>query len=469
MAHIDKEVYAASCNPPRRAKRPRIDASELNTISSPRTRAGDVTSSPSSVTPQPRPILPKRAMPSGKTASSSVGSTSPVIQPTNESSTSLVPVSTNPPVKRGRKPGPLSRSAREAQRRLNHSIIEKARRTKINNALATLKELVPLDYAKKAKAQGNGSDNEDDVDEDDGDAEYDGEGKKSKPKQAGKKEEKEREYKLEILVRTVAFMQDLLQRVAVLEQTNAVCSSCGMALDTPSKHSQTDTSPHTSSRQASPSSEVLSPGTAHRAKRPRIAGGQEPSEPDHAVSPLSTPSQEPIQDNAVTRHRLPPISSWLPETLLDTSNFNVSSPSRIERNAKDTIPPLQLPTPPSSTHFDPTTTAAGSASATPFTIPVGGAHQKVLSPTLTRTPEDEHAATMLLQISGGRLSSSPTFRPLPPSIIPFTGPMSSIPPSLPSPALARADPGADHDQGRRDGIAIQTPASLLGLVTPPTG
>ncbi|KDQ32774.1 hypothetical protein PLEOSDRAFT_1095222 [Pleurotus ostreatus PC15] len=103
-----------------------------------------------------------------------------------------------PPARRGRKPSGLSRSAREAQRKLNHSIIEKARRTKINDALATLRELIPADYGRTHE-----EDEEDEADQ----------GKKGGKK--GKKEEKE--FKLEILVRTVSFMKDLLERIRVLE------------------------------------------------------------------------------------------------------------------------------------------------------------------------------------------------------------------------------------------------------------
>ena len=66
------------------------------------------------------------------------------------------------PAKRGRKPGPLSRSAREAQRRLNHSIIEKARRTKINDTLATLRQLEPVDYGSETESREDAEDNDDD-------------------------------------------------------------------------------------------------------------------------------------------------------------------------------------------------------------------------------------------------------------------------------------------------------------------
>ena len=112
----------------------------------------------------------------------------------------------SPTTKRGRKPGTMSRPAREAQRKLNHSIIEKARRTKINDALATLRQLVPDNFGVN-----------DGLDKDevcDVDAEY-------QPKAGkGKKAEKEKEFKLEILVRTVGYMQHLLDRVKELENDN---------------------------------------------------------------------------------------------------------------------------------------------------------------------------------------------------------------------------------------------------------
>lgn len=443
MSHVNKDPYVASCNPPRRAKRPRSTANELDTASL--TQA-----------PQPRPLLPKQAAQSLKPPSSSASSASPIQSPTSEPT-----VVANAPSKRGRKPGPLSRSAREAQRRLNHSIIEKARRTKINNALATLKELVPPDYGKKAKAQDQSSDEDDDGDDDDEDGAY-GVEKKPKAKTAGKKEEKEREYKLEILVRTVSFVQDLLQRVAKLEEESPVCSSCGGNFAEATKQ-KSDVIPPTSPNPASPCSNHSDSEIARRTKRARIESRyQEHTELVQAISPLSMPSQE-----NTTKHRLPSISSWLPETLLDPPIFNVSSPFRVNqsRNSKDSIPPLQLPTPPLSNHLSPITTMAGPTSVISSIPSAGTMHQKMLSPAPIRTPEDEHAATMLLQISGGCANSSPTFRPLPPSIIPVTETRSSTSPALPPTLVGKANLGFI---GNQEGISVQTPASLLGLITPPT-
>ncbi|KIY53381.1 hypothetical protein FISHEDRAFT_68986 [Fistulina hepatica ATCC 64428] len=125
------------------------------------------------------------------------------------------------PSKRGRKAGSgMSRSAREAQRKLNHSIIEKARRTKINDALATLRQLVPADYAKHK--EGIKEDEQQQL------AERTGKG--------GPRRKEDKEFKLEILVKTVSYMQDLLERIEDFEQkeqqwvqdisTGGECAGC---------------------------------------------------------------------------------------------------------------------------------------------------------------------------------------------------------------------------------------------------
>jgi len=93
---------------------------------------------------------------------------------------------------RPRKSGKISRSARDSLRRQNHSRIEKARRTKINEALDTLRILVPPSI----REDGN---------------EEDEEGPE------GKKRGQQKEFKLEILVRTVAYMKQLISQVEELE------------------------------------------------------------------------------------------------------------------------------------------------------------------------------------------------------------------------------------------------------------
>lgn len=93
---------------------------------------------------------------------------------------------------RPRKSGKISRSARDSLRRQNHSRIEKARRTKINEALDTLRSLVPPSLREEAN------------DEDEEGPE-------------GKKRAQQKEFKLEILIRTVIYMKQLISRVEDLE------------------------------------------------------------------------------------------------------------------------------------------------------------------------------------------------------------------------------------------------------------
>ncbi|KAF5348868.1 hypothetical protein D9756_009779 [Leucocoprinus leucothites] len=461
MSEPKKDLYAASCNPPRRAKRPRGSANQLTTASSPQIRQLEPTVTSPVGNLQPRPILPKRTPPSAKSAGPNGSGSAPhTLQPSPESPDPSL--SARPPSKRGRKPGPLSRSAREAQRRLNHSIIEKARRTKINNALATLKELVPLDYGKQPKSQ-NSSDDEDEGDGDDDDEEYGGEKKKQKSKPAGKKEEKEREYKLEILVRTVTFLQDLLNRVAVLEQENPICSRCSGNLDTTHSHSKAVVDTPMSPEWDNSPADSPDPQPSPPSKRARTERYTRELESIQGDSPSIMP-REQNSESLLARNRLPSISSWLPETLLDPSIFNISPSSRVDhtRSSKGSIPPLQLPTPPSSTEFQPAVASMASTLSLPSST--SGAHKQVPSPLLTRTPEDEHAATMLLQISGGGAGSSPIFRPLPPSIMSPTEPLHI---SLPS---SSGKINSRDAARRRDNtsIAVQTPSSLLGLMMPST-
>ncbi|KAJ4490368.1 hypothetical protein J3R30DRAFT_3693971 [Lentinula aciculospora] len=161
--------------------------------------------------------------------------------------------------RRGRKPASLnpsglSRSAREAQRKLNHSIIEKARRTKINEALAdlarlgatveilhtggTLKDAEALvsrsdALADRPPSESVEDEDEDDVDidnDDDKDGDYEapssgrtrsGGALKSKPLDSSKDHNSaskgKEKFKLDILIKTVENMQFLLERVRKLE------------------------------------------------------------------------------------------------------------------------------------------------------------------------------------------------------------------------------------------------------------
>ncbi|CAE6496206.1 unnamed protein product [Rhizoctonia solani] len=98
-----------------------------------------------------------------------------------------IPVVEPPPkAKRGRKPNPGSKSAREALRKESHSRIEKRRREKINETLTTLRELIA-------------------------------EGESNTRQQYSPPPGPEREFKLELLERTVVFVQTLLDKTRRLE------------------------------------------------------------------------------------------------------------------------------------------------------------------------------------------------------------------------------------------------------------
>lgn len=306
-------LYAAACNPSRRAKQPRSETQILS---------------------QPQSILPRRL------------STGPAM--VEASDNNQIPA----PTKRGRKPGTMSRSARETQRKLNHSIIEKARRTKINDALATLKQLIPADFG-QSKAAGSSEQGEEGED----DEEYNEGSNKPKKAKAGKEE---KEFKLEILVKTVAFMQSLLEKVAVLEASSSTEGACRDSLK----------------------------------RKRRFSDAGEGSRTKEARAEAEGPSES----------RLPSISSWLPNFAIDPA----------------LLPSSQLPSPPASTHFSP---------IHPFHTPP----TLTLSPAAVgpvRTPEDESAASLLLQIS----SSSPVF----PSNLRKTRPDTQL-------------------------IPAQTPSSILGM------
>ncbi|EDR10592.1 uncharacterized protein LACBIDRAFT_293616 [Laccaria bicolor S238N-H82] len=406
-----KHLYAASCNPPRRAKRLPVPESPLDLAQ----EHPDMS--------LPRPILPKNLPHSMKPT------TNPVL-----SDEHAVPAQQAPaPSKRGRKPGPLSRTAREAQRRLNHSIIEKARRTKINEALATLKQLVPADYGYTKPPT-----DEDDEDEDNEDEEYQHGTKKPMSKKTGKKEEKEKEFKLEILVRTVSFMQDLIKKVAVLEEgatSPQPCPSCtGSGSGDPKKRKRSHLDEVDGKTQSD-----QSPREKNRPRR--LTGSSSSGGSSYPNNTQRTPLTQPQSDA-----RLPSISSWLPMSVIDPSLL--PPPQRTPPT-----PRSYLPSPPSSTHFDPVRTslvppalslgpialAAPSATATSSTRPRASSIQ-------SRTPEDESAASLLLQIS----ASSPPFRAL----------SSSSTYGLPDPSKFTLHPSESVKLGV---LKAQTPGSLLGL------
>ncbi|KAF7375865.1 BHLH domain-containing protein [Mycena sanguinolenta] len=246
--------------------------------------------------------------------------------------------------KRGRKPATLSRTAREAQRKLNHSIIEKARRTKINDALATLKTLVPPNYGQAPPSP--------DDDNADGDGDYDGAGGKNGgkgKKGAGKREEKEKEFKLEILEANKAL--------------TAGCANCaGPSTATPA-------------------------GKRKRNVQEEDAAGPTPKRVEldsHPASPATTYSGE----------RLPSISSWLP-SLEPPATTRTSPVALIPTRASPEFT-SHLPSPPSSTQFPP----ARAPALLPPALNLGPiATQALLS---ARTPEDESAAACCWRLARRR-------------------------------------------------------------------
>lgn len=280
------DVYAAACNPPRRAKRLRPD---------------DPSSSPSPPDDDDHPQ--------------------------------------NPPQKRrGRRPGTLSRAAREAQRKINHSLIEKARRTKINDALATLRDLVPPEYKRPPESPPDDSDDDD------------------KPRQ--KKASGEKEFKLEILVRTVAYLQDLTDRVAQLERNGCPRCSGPISLAADDSHRASSVTPH--SRLPSISTWLPSAVEDQRS--------------------LCTPSQSPAFD--------PSVGARSAQLLTPPASANCAPAT-----AGFQIPPvLTLPSPrtllpPTATHMQPRFSGfTPRAKPSPASSPV-------------YTPDDETAASLLLRMS----------------------------------------------------------------------
>jgi len=353
MPRTQTDLYAASCNPPRQAKRLRSDSMPTNDI------------------PPPSPSILKGLSKPGRSAPSS-----PVVDPTQINADSLASK------RRGRKPNTSSRAAREAQRKMNHSIIEKARRTKINDALATLRVLVPPQHKRSQ-------------DDDDDGYESINEGK-------GKKGD-EKEFKLDVLVRTVSFLQELTEKVKMLEHGS--CSRCDKRGGQKRKRDDVE------------EIDAFGDETQGDPEDFELA-----SESGTQISVLN--AGHDATSTSVTR--LPPIASWLHPSI-DPSNLvftPTQSPRMIASFKNDSHVINQLPSPPTSTHFHPSITASippaltlpsprTSASIKSIitstrTPSLGHPESAKTSPMLspTRTAEDESAASMLLHISSSSYKSS---------------------------------------------------------------
>lgn len=278
--------------------------------------------------------------------------------------------------RRGRKPGALSRAAREAQRKINHSLIEKARRTKINDALAALRELVPAEY-KRVNETAEASDEDED----------------NEPKKAkGKSKAGEKEFKLEILVRTVAYLQDLTEKVKRLEEDG--CKQCIHQYSSDARGS----------------------------KRRK----QDVEQEDGARTEVGS-----AEDSSP---HLPSISTWLPQKRTRRALTVSQSPPTRPVPSSSKSPSQQLPTPPTSATF----TASSSVFGVPpiLTLPSpstflpqsGTQIQPCFSGFVPRrspsdtalsspvyTPDDETAASLLLRISSSTLVTSSQLPPKPAS------------------------------------------------------
>lgn len=240
---------------------------------------------------------------------------------------------------RPRKSSKISKSTRDSLRRQNHSRIEKARRTKINEALDTLRTLVPPSIGEDKNEE----------EEDSGE---------------GKKRGQQKEFKLEILVRTVTYVKQLISRVEELE----------------SKDPQSP------------------PGVTHSlgAKRKRDEIFQQLLDEGPTPVLTSKANDESTSRASTTSPRLPPISTLLQQ---QDSTSLASLPS-----------PNQLPSPPFTTEFRPRSDSLEQSYFTrlpSLTLP---------SPRSDRSQpsqDDESAATLLLRMKARSPSlTSPSTNPL---------------------------------------------------------
>ena len=376
--------YVASSNPPRRAKRP--------------CTAGGTD----------RPI---QSLPSLAPAISPLPAD--VIAPADDDD--LIP-DVPEPKRRGRKPSTLSRAARESMRRQNHSRIEKARRTKINDALATLRNLVPADAGQRLSATCDESLDEDDED--------DGFGS-GNPKKSGKsKQKQEKEFKLEILEKAVLYVQELQEKVRVLESRDcARCSNVSM-------------------------SPVHKPKRKHEAMPPNDDYDSNSSVDVIADRPMKrlTPTQSIFSPpHSVPSTRLPSISSWLPPSIADQG---------LPESRTPLANPIQLPTPPASVEIGPIASPRVPPSLR-LELPVASLSTKNITPSShpspSWTPEDESVASLLLRI---KTSSPPKARKHGASVSDLLAPTPGAP----------SNGGGTRFMGVDD-MRVQTPGSLLGMMT----
>lgn len=387
--------YVATCNPTRRVKRP---STAVPTFSG-----------------TDRPLQP---LPSLAPAISPLPTD--VLAPADDDD--LIP-DVPEPKRRGRKPSTLSRAARESMRRQNHSRIEKARRTKINDALATLRNLVPADAGRKISSASTGDES---LDEDDEDDEF-GSGNSKKP--GGKsKQKQEKEFKLEVLEKAVLYVQELQDKVRVLE--SRACARCSNGC------SNVSTSP------------VHKPKRKHEAMPPSDDYDSNSSADVVEARPMKrlTPTHSILSPvHSAPSTRLPPISSWLPSSIADQGHPESRTPL---------VNPVQLPTPPASVVIVPVTSPHVPPSLR-LELPVASLSTKNIPasshPSPSWTPEDESVASLLLRIK----TSSP----------PKTGKHCASVSDLLAPTPGAPGIGGGTRFVGVDDMRVQTPGSLLGMAT----
>ncbi|GJE86406.1 bHLHzip domain-containing protein [Phanerochaete sordida] len=373
MLATDALTYSASCNPPRNAKRPRTDAE---------------TAFPQANQPlEQHPWSPMSRRDSHQPPRGS--SDGEEDEADDYESTSPPP--TLPTKRRSRKPGLLSRSARESQCKLKHSRIEKARRAKINETLATLSNLVHA-----AEEQRGGT--------------PDAEGPAKRP---GK------EFKLDVLVKAVAYIQELIHKVKTLEsRTCAHCSASSGASGRPTRKRKVSDLEVDNETVSAVVDEVDPPKSPLSPLSP-------PVEPDPESPPIRAQRMVPSHSPC-----LPSISSWLPNPYVDPSCLSTlpsananGSPSRqvaAPLSSSSRVPlPLTASAPPAlalpgSTHsqLTPSPPIAADTSRRYISTPkrrVSAAYAASVSPTVSPswTPDDETAVSVLLSMSSSP-SASPT-------------------------------------------------------------
>ncbi len=310
-------------------------------------------------------------------------------------------------------------------RRQNHSRIEKARRTKINEALAMLRDLVPADTGRKLTLTGVDESADDDDDDDEFASEH--------PKKPAKnKQRQEKEFKLEILEKAVLYVQELQEKVCVLEARG--CARCSNVSISPPQRPKRK-------HEAMPSSDDYDSHSSMDAITDRPMKRLTSPQSNLSLVPLAPASVSPFIPRSNTR--LPSISSWLPKSIAELGLPESHTPS---------VNPIQLPTPPASGVIGP----VASPQVPPtlrLDLPVASLSARVLpassqsSPSWT--PEDESVASLLLRI---KTSSSPKTAKHGTSVSDLLAPT----------------PGApgigDHSRFMGvDEIRVQTPGSLLGM------